>query len=133
MLDCIYWILERFIIFYFCTWSYYTICLHFTLTATGGYVFHFNIILFKKFIINFTLYLFYTRPCYILCLNFILTTTHAYAFHSNVIYICLYLHVFLFKDVNIRFMLYSFLYLTILHNTTRDVNGAGRVQVVVPP
>jgi len=97
--------------------SYYTICLHFTLVATGAYTFHFNIILFKNFIINFTLYLFYTGTYYILCLNFILTTIRAYAFHSNVIYMCLYLHVLLFKDVNIKFMLYFF-YGTILHTTT---------------
>jgi len=98
--------------------SYYTICLHFTLAATNAYTFHSNIILFKNFIINFTLYLFYTGSYYILCLNFILTTTRAYAFNSNVMYMCLYLHVFLFKDVNIKFMLYFFLYGTILHNMT---------------
>jgi len=53
------------------------------------------------------MYLFYTGPYYIVCLNFTLTTTHAYAFYFNVIYMCLY-HVFLFKHVNINFMLYLF-------------------------
>ena len=64
--------------------------------------------LFKNFNINFMLYLIYTRQYYIIflhftlttiCLHFNLATTCAYAFHFNVMYMCLYVHVFLFKNV----------------------------------
>ena len=61
----------NFMLYVFCTRPYYILCLHFTLTTTCVYAFHFNIIymylflhvfLFKNFNINFMLYLF---SCYI--------------------------------------------------------------------
>jgi len=45
------------------------------------------------------LYIFCTGPYYTVCLHFTLAPTGAYAFHFNVMYICLYVHVFLFKNV----------------------------------
>jgi len=49
---------------------------------------------------------FYRTILHIIPTFYFLTTIHADAFHFNVTYICL--HVFLFKNVNINFMLYLF-------------------------